>query len=177
MDDDPLTEGELSSELTGLNKGEKAKKKKQLIFGIALASFLIITFIIIIIIIVSSSDSGSNEQKKEEDKKEEEEVPTLPVIGEITCTYYIQSNNKNTLILGNDFNKDSDFSIYIDGKIIKYSKEYQFSSTGNHIIQFKLYNKINMDNMFKDITDLISVEMKSEENCEITSMLSTIVKI
>ena len=40
-------------------------------------------------------------------------------------------------------------------------------------MEIKLYEKLNMDNMFKNIKDLISIEMKSENNCQITSMIST----
>ena len=46
------TENELSSELTGLNKGVREKKKKLLIIiGLATVTVLLITIIIIIIIV------------------------------------------------------------------------------------------------------------------------------
>ena len=82
-------------------------------------------------------------------------------------------STENTVLLGNEFNKNSDFDIYIDGTKIKYSKEYKFDSLGKHNVQFKLQSNVNMDYMFKDVQDLVSVEMISEQNCQILSMEST----
>ena len=150
---------ELSSELTGLNKGEKEQRKKQLIIGISVGAVFIILLIIILIVALSGGSS-------------DDDSSSLPTIGEINCEYDILSTEA-TIILGNEFNKNSDFDIYIDGTKIKYSKEYKFDSIGKHKVQFKLQNNINMDYMFKDVQDLISVEMISEQNCQILSMEST----
>ena len=159
--DETLNGEELNSELTGLNKGEKEQKKKLLIIG-AILSALFIVILVTIIIVFASRSKESNDDSQ-----------TLPSIGEINCVYYVESKNKNTILLGNDFQKNSDFDIFIDGIIIKYTKEYRFDSTGNHNVQIKLYNNINMDYMFKDVQEIISVEMKSEKNCVILSMIST----
>ena len=159
MEDAPLTAEELSSELTGLNKGEKGLKKKQfmIILGVAIA----VIVILIVIIIVASANSGPKN----------ENAPKSTVLGEIKLSFNIDSDSKSIKILSDEFEKNSDFDILIDGKVNKYSKEIKFDSTGIHEVTFRLYNGINMDYMFKDVEDIISVEMKSEKNCEITSMI------
>ena len=161
MEEEALNQKEISSELTGFNKGEKDRKKKLYIIGVSLSVLTLVIFIVIIIVSVSASQ---NNEKHSENMTE---------IGEINCIYEITSNDKETILLGNEFIKNSDLDIYIDDIKIKFTKEYKFSSTGNHKVKFALYNKINMDYMFKDVSDLLSVEMKSEQNCEVTSMIST----
>jgi surface protein len=158
MDDSPITDEEISSQLTGLNKGIKEPKKKLLLIGISLGVLFVI-FLITIIVLLSSS------------KNKEKEI-NLPVIGEINCIYDIQSTGENTILLGEEFDKTSEFDIFIDDQKIKYTKEYKFDKAGQHKVQIKLYENINMDYMFKDVHDIISVEMKSDKNCQITSMIS-----
>ena len=162
--EEPLSMNELHSELTGLNKGEKEQKKKQLILGVIIG---ILLFAIIIIIIIITSKSNKK------DDIDDDDIPTMPVIGEINCLYEIQTINRDTQLLSDEFNKNSNFDIYINNKRNKYSKKYKFDKTGNHIIQIKLYEGINMDYMFKGIDELIAVEMKSDKNCQISSMIST----
>ena len=36
MEDEPINKEEISSELTGLNKGDKSRKKKQIIIGLSI---------------------------------------------------------------------------------------------------------------------------------------------
>ena len=97
----------------------------------------------------------------------------MDVAGEINCVYEVQSPSVYTSLIGNDFTKNTEFDIYIDNKRIKYSRDYKFDSIGNHNVQIRLYNEIDMDYMFKDVQDLISVEMKSNKNCKISSMISS----
>jgi len=160
--DEPITKNDINSELTGLNKGEKEKRRKQIIIGAAVGGiFFILIIIMIIIIIIAKSDSNDSEEEKTE------------AIGEINCIYDIQTSIKSTLLLGNDFQKNSEFDIYVDGTKIKYEKEYKFNSVGFHNVSIKIYQPLNMNYMFKDIRNLLSVEMKSEKNIEIISMIST----
>ena len=42
MEEQPMNKGELSSELTGLNKGEKQRKKEQLMIGLLIGGGLLI---------------------------------------------------------------------------------------------------------------------------------------
>ena len=96
-----------------------------------------------------------------------------PIIGTISCKYDISSEKTEIKILGDEFNKKSDFELYINGKKVKYTKKYNFSSFGIIDIEIKLQDNINMDNMFKGISSLISVEMESLNNTKIYSMKST----
>ena len=153
--EEPITQEELNSELTGLNKGEKEERKKQIIIGIV-AFVLLLAIIIFIIIVASSGSKGGSD-------KEDKEDTDFQVIGEIKCLYEIRSNTENTLLLSDEFVKNTDFDIYIDNKKIKYSKEYKFPTTGEHNVVFKLYEGVNMDYMFKDIQLILSVEMVSNE--------------
>ena len=162
--EEPIT-GEINSEITGLNKGEKGAKKKKLIIGLSISAIFIIVLVIILILVFSNSRDSKNDS--------ENDIPNTPIIGEINLVYDIQTITENTILFGNKFTKNSDFDIYIDRNIIKYSKEYKFNSTGTHEINIKLYNDLNMDYMFNNISELISVEMKSEDNCNIISMIST----
>ena len=159
------TENELSSELTGLNKGDREKKKKLLIIiGLATVTVLLIT-IIIIIIIVSAKDNNSNNDNNNNNEN-------LESIAEIKCIYDIQNINENTLLLGNEFIKNTNFDIYINDDKIKYSKEYKFSKTGLNNVKYIIYEDLQMDYLFKDVQDIISVEMISEKECKINSMIS-----
>ena len=97
----------------------------------------------------------------------------VSIIGNIVCIYNIQDIKQTNKLLSNEFEIKSLFDLYIDDKKVQFSKEIKFNSIGKHKIEIKLYEKLNMDNMFKNIKDLISIEMKSEKNCQITSMVST----
>ena len=151
---------EINSELTGINKDDAIKRRNLIIIGVSLGILVIVLIIIIISLTTKKKDNDtpSNENKE--------------LIGEINCIYDIDSTSTNTLILGNEF-KQGNLDIYIDKNVIKFSKEYKFDSVGIHEIQIKLYEELNMDYMFKDVKNIISVEMISQKDCKITSMIST----
>ena len=140
---------EINSELTGINKVDAIKRRNLIIIGVSLGILVIVLIIIIISLTTKKKDNDtpSNENKE--------------LIGEINCIYDIDSTSTNTLILGNEF-KQGNFDIYIDKNVIKYSKEHKFNSVGIHEIQIKLYEELNMDYMFKDVKNIISVEMISK---------------
>ena len=169
MEEEPLQKQELSSELTGLNKGEKQRKKKLMILGISSgAAILVVVAIILIIALVDVDDNKKNDDGDDDDRKEEDSS-----LGKINCIYDVQ-NTRLIQILGQEFQGDSSqLDIYIDGKLAKFSREYEFPTYGEHNVSFRFYKEVNMDYMFKDIKDLISVEMISEHNLEITSMISS----
>jgi len=126
---------------------------KRLIFGIII--LLILIGLVILIFIISSSNS-----------KDDYIHPKSDIIGEIQCIYDIESISL-TQILGNDFIKNSNFDIEINGQKIKYSKEYKFSETGQQKVIFLLYDNLNMENMFKGVSSLYSVKMHSDKNAKI----------
>ena len=97
-EDSPITDNELSSELTGLNKNESNKKINPIIIS---AIVLAVIIIVVIIIIVATSGSSDSSDKK----------TTLTKLGEISCVYDVKSISKNTFLLSNEFNKISNFDI------------------------------------------------------------------
>ena len=170
MNEEVVGSNEINSELTGLNKGQK-EQKKHLIIGMIASSIIIVALIIIIIILsLKGGDDDDDDKKKgdddDDDKKKE-------IIGEINCIYDIKTISRPTMILGKEFSQNGDFAIYIDGKEIAYSKVHTFDTISYHNIQLKLFTELNMDNMFKDVLDLVSIEMVSNKSSNITSMVST----
>ena len=149
------------NDINSLNSGKNTTKSSfswKKIFVISAILFFIIILIIILIIFLSKKSKSSD--------KEEERLD----IGRIICTYEMINDVK---ILGDDFMKISDFDIYINGTKMKYSKTYDLAFYGVDSIEIRLYSDLNMDNMFKGLTSLISVEMISFNNTKIISMIST----
>ena len=170
----PLEKSEVKTENSPLNENNvsitqdsKAQDKKKLAIYAALG---LVGFIIFWKLCFSGP-------KKEEGKKvvKEEEVINIgiPIAGEINCVFNILNISQPTKLFGDEFKKLSNFDMYIDGKKVNFSKEYQFDSVKEHKLKIKLYDDINMDYMFKDIIDLISVDMNSHKKCKILSMKST----
>ena len=132
-------------------------------------NLLIFIIIIILLILLTKASSSSSPSDKDESGNNEQNI-----LGKITCEYYIPMTDEPILILGKDFEKTANFDILIDGAKVNYSKEITFKSSGEHIIQYLIYdNIINMNYMFKDISQLISVVMTSDKNIKISSMIST----
>ena len=89
---------------------------------------------------------------------------------EIICIYKITDNDRingeedkyKIQLLYENFTKDGSISIYIDEKQIEYNTFYTFNKVDNYKIKY-LINKeyIYMENMFKDVTSLVSVKISS----------------
>ena len=133
------------------------KNKKLVITFFISIGVLIIVAILAIISVVLNKNSKDQEAS----------------LGDIICVFNIKKINENIKILGDDYIKNSNFKIFIDGKEIKYSKEYKFLKYGENIVTFSLLEDINMDKMFKDLDYLISVNITSKSNLKILSMEST----
>ena len=131
-------------------------KALKLLIGTLIA---FVSIIIITLIIMSLISSNKNDN--------------LNSLGTITCIYDIKNINEETLILSNDFEKNSKFDIYMENKKIPYSKSYKFSKTGKTEVKFELYEDISLENMFKNILTLTSVKLTSNKNLKILSIEST----
>ena len=128
-----------------LNKNKKFSLfRKFIFFGVILLVWIII--MITELVIVLSKDDIVNR------------------IGEINCIYEIYDSSQNISILNEEFNINNIYKIIIDNNITIPTSEkiYEFNSSGNHTVKFIFYEDINMDNMFKNLTNLISVYMSSE---------------
>ena len=128
--------------------------------------FLIVLFIIIIVLTRPKGSGGGDD--------EDEGIDESKVLGDIICKYEIDESKSQTPILGRDFIKPNNFDILVDDKRIPFYKDYKFPKTGSHKLRFVFYDKeVNIDNMFKGIKSLITVELSSLKNVSITSMIST----
>ena len=121
------------------------KRNKKLVIIFIISIIILIFFIILAIIMVFS--------KKDSSKKTSENF------GDIICIFNVKSEKESTKILGGDFEKKSEFQIIIDETEIKYTKTFQFSRPGKNIVKFTLLSEINMDNMFKNLDNIISVNI------------------
>jgi len=126
----------------------------------------LLALIIIIIIIILAISGGKNDDPENESKNDE-----LRKIGQINCIYDIEYNTQKTTLLSEYFNHNQDISIYVDGTKIKLSKEYLFNKTGIHQVKILIFAPLNMDYMFKNVTQVLSVEMYSNKTAKITSMI------
>ena len=132
-DESPIAVNELNSELIGLNKESMSPKTKKLIGAIIGITVTLIVIIIIIIAITSSRGKGG-ENEKQHDPSD--------ILAEINCIYNIQSKERDTILLSNEFEKNFDFEIYIDGEKDKYIKQKKFDKLGEHKVRYVVYEKI-----------------------------------
>ena len=151
-----------------LDSNTEKKNKKLFSFAKIFGIFLLLSSIVVVLSIFKTGFTSVNLRNLKQKKFKLNEAKA---IGEIICKFDVSS--ENTQIFSTDFIKSSKFDIYIDELPVKYAKEYKFTNLGIHNIKIVLYEDLNMDNMFKGISDLISVEMNSKENCKILSMKST----
>ena len=151
------------------NEKEEIPWKKIIIIS---SITICIILAIIIVILISIKNSSNEDSSTTPDSPDNPDNPDKPFIGIISCIYNIDSDKSEVKILGDEYKKTSDFDIYINGNKTKYSKTYKFSSFGIMNIDFKLYSNIEMAYMFKGVSSLISVDMKSINNVEITSIIS-----
>ena len=146
-------------------------KTKYLVIIFSIIALLIIAGIILLIYFGSKNTKGGNEDENENNNNK-------TYIGEIICTYNIEKENTEIKIFGDKFENITKFDLLLDNdKNISFQKEYLFDKKGEHTIKIILYEKINMDYMFTNIDNLISVEMKNNDennsSDKITSMIST----
>ena len=150
MDDDAdvkLKDAELSSELTGLNKGIKEQKKKQIIIAVIFSSILVLLLVVIIIL----------SQRKKGDERS--------FLGEINCVYDVQT--PKTSVFGNDFVKNSRFYYLCPICIIKNKKN----------LETLLFVKNSICNCFslETFIEFIKIEkaVKVEKKLKATDILYT----
>ena len=106
-------------------------------------------------------EKSSNDDKFSEKK----------IAGEIKCLYKIIEISSVTQLLSKEFKKNSKMDILINGtRLNNFVYNYTFTKTGEYQVRFVFYDKIKMDKMFKDISNLISAEMISKKKLKIISM-------
>ena len=167
MEEDIGQEYIINDEEFDFNNKDKKYKCSSLNKKIFLSIIIIILILFSILLIVIISISNKSEGKKEEESPEKE------ILGEILCQYQINDITSEIQILNKDFKKISNFDIIINGiKLKDYTTKYKFSSNGKNEIKYVFYDNINIDNMFKDIGSIKTVEMISDKKLKIISMQS-----
>ena len=158
----------------------KPNTKKKLIIIISVITLITIIIAVVIIFFLNKGeddekvkDDNTDSDEQETDKEEEDEDINKEIIGEIKCQFDIKNVGEETKILENEFVNSSRIDIYINGKKILYSKTYKFENVGYYKIEIKIYDNLNMDYMFTNISDLNKIEMSSNKSCKILSMIST----
>lgn len=151
-------ETEVDSNLIGSNNDNASACKNKKLLGIIISSILIIIISIIIVVIVltliSKEDDNSYKVKK----------------AEINCVYDIKQTSEKTKLFGDNYEKRTDFDLCIGEKKIKYTKEYKFDKAERINVKLYIYDYLDMDYMFQNVTDIRSIEMISEKNGKIISM-------
>ena len=143
--------------------------KRLLMFFIILGLWVVIVVVIIITVYIPEREQDEKEDNKEEDNKKEENIEKYGVINSI---FDIDDISKEYSLLGEEFNQ-TNIGIFINNEKIN-STNYKFTKKGENSVIYKLYEKeLSMDNMFKDISNLIKVEMNSDKDISITSMISS----
>ena len=137
--------------------------KKYVIIGAI--SAVVVIFLIVLIIIISTSSP-------KEDNKGKSDIPK-DKIGEINCNYEISRKDVEIQIVGEEFKYEGNLDIVIDSVNIGFKKVYKFDKDGTHKITFLIYDSLNMDYMFKDVTSLSSIILFSNKKAKIKSMVST----
>ena len=136
--------------------------------------FLVILTIGLLILIFQVLDKKSTSKS---DEKHNPPEKNMTISGEIICIYSIGDINSKTPLLSQEFeNKNTINDIYIDDNKIDYCTEYKFSTTGRHTIKYILNSEIILDNMFKDIQNIKSIESMNvypDSKVKILSMIST----
>ena len=164
MEDDELIKDLSKNEEEGiiktLDEEESLDIKKKLILG---SIIIVLALVIIIIILVPKKGKKSSSQS---DNK----------TSIIRCLYQIETTKTPTELLSKEFTQTSGISLYINGNKQSTISEYQFERLGETEVNFTIPNNINMKNMFKDVKNLKSINLISENNGKIISMESTFEK-
>ena len=170
-DENPISkEADLSPELIeDISKTKKNKKKIIIISSIVGISLLLLILIIIIIF---------TKNKKDDKEKDEHHNEPKEIIGEINCIYDVYTKEESIKLLNDEFKQKIKLELIIDGKNLGFIHEYKFNQVGNIPVKINIYENINMDQMFKEIDNLLEIEIisiqnKSNTKCEILSMQST----
>ena len=143
--------------ISGNNKNIISSKIKFFLIFIFILLVLSIGFLIFVLLNDNyESEFSQNIEPLEPEKKK---TNNFTISGEINCIYFINDIKSNTSLLSKDFENINNtiINIYINNKM-KNTKEYQFPISGYYDIKFILNSEIIMDNMFKDIKNIISIE-------------------
>ena len=108
------------------------------------------------------TDQYDTDSTDESDKEEEE---PSDYVGKIKAIYEVSTSNSTINILGERSNIDSSkIKIYINDTEIPFTKKYYFKSPETCTIIFELMNELNLNHIFHNIPEIISVEITSSND-------------
>ena len=155
MDNEPFKdEVEINENMIG-----EAKEQNKIPLWVKILIPLSIISIIIIVIVIILVNSRESEKK----------------YISLKCVYDIQSISENTQLISKEFSENIEPTMIINGTEREFNQSLIFDEIGLTNIEFHLYeSKLKMDNLFKNIYTLISIEINSnDEDAQITSMVSS----
>ena len=143
------------------------KKKITLIICFIILFLATIGILVLVFFLLSNNESSNSDNSKKNPTIYEDK-------NEIICKYSISDIDSNTPLLSDQFENidNSIIDIYINDKKINYAKNYKFSSAGTYNITYILNDKVVMDNMFKDIKNIISIESMKVKNDSSAKIIS-----
>ncbi len=154
----------INADSIGLDKRLSPKKKKQymIIGGI---SILIVILLVIIIIVATTGGTKSNKNDGQGGGDDEGKLDPNEALGEIKLSYNVKSFTKPTIILSSNFEKSTNLNIYVKDQFVNYKKEYTFPDKDSaENVKILIFGEIDMNSMFKSVSDLESVQIISTKN-------------
>ena len=151
-----------------------AKNKKLFIIIFVIILVLTIGILVLIFFILNNDDNKNDNKDGNQNIPDDPNPNPKDSSGEINCIYSINDINSNISLLSKEFENYNNtiIDIYINNEKIPFFKEYKFSKVGNYNIKYILNSVFNMDNMFKDILSIESINIKSISPITILSMKS-----
>ena len=140
----------------GGKKKECLTKPKKLLLVLLCACTVLIIYLLVISSYIKNEEDLNNETEPESEQEIKKDI-----LGRIFCDYSIE-DDKEYNILYKDFQTPKYFSIFIDNNRVKnFSPNYKIKGKGDHNITYVIYEKLNMSNMFKNVQNLVSINMVS----------------
>ena len=136
------------------------KRKSTLICVFIIILGVTIGTLVLIFFLLNKNNSSTSSISNDKPKSGGDTNKLSGIGGEINCKYSIANANIDAPLLSRNFENlnNTIVSIEINEKKINYTKEYKFSSVGTYKVKFILNSIVNMDNMFRDLKNIISVE-------------------
>ena len=91
---------------------------------------------------------------------------------EINCSYFITKPPIYINLLSKEFENATNINIKIEDKLVEYSINHKLNKNGPNNVTFIVNNKLKMENMFKNITNLENVNILNKGNSSFDSSLS-----
>ena len=116
--------------------------------------FLIIVIVWVVIVIVDLSIVFTIEEKEESDNHKPTEIY------QINCFHEVKEDSTTIQLLSKSFQTKEKIQIFVNETLANDIWEFKVEKAGKYFVKIEL-RESNIDNIFKDIQTLISVEFSS----------------